>query len=245
MRDRFQCGDGEGLVAHVYEDGEIAVREAVARHLEQCASCRAQVEGLRQTRRHLDAWTPPAPTLGFEIGEAIDPTGASAPWHERALPWWRAPLPAWAQAAAALLVFGAGLAVGLARDAGNASLAPTQAAVAEVSLPDLVALEERVRAEMADLRRVSAAVTPPSPDAAILRRVEELVAESEARQRREFTLRSVELARDVEAQRRVDIASVRESLGQLQGVTGVELRQQREAIQRFNNYLVSVSQQGR
>lgn len=243
MTDRFRCGDGEGLVAYVYDDGERAQQEAVARHLEQCASCKTQVDGLRQTRRHLDAWTPPAPTLGFEIGDATD---TDSLWRERLLPWWRTPLPAWAQVAAAVLVFGAGLAVGLARDTGSVGQAPTQAVADGPSRADLVALEERVRAEMADLRRVSAVVTPPqAPDAAILQRVEALVAESEARQRREFTLRSVELARDVEAQRRVDLASVRESLGQLQGVTGVELRQQREAIQRFNNYLVSVSQQGR
>ena len=81
-------------------------------------------------------------------------------------------------------------------------------------------------------------------DAEIMQKVEALVAQSEERQRREFTLRSVELARDFEAQRRVDLASVRETLGPLQGVTGTEIRQQREAIDRINNF-IRVSQQGR
>jgi len=60
----------------------------------------------------------------------------------------------------------------------------------------------------------------------------------------EFTLRSVEMARDFEAQRRIDMASVREAVGQFQGVTGNEIRQQREAIDRINS-LIRVSQQGR
>jgi hypothetical protein len=76
-----------------------------------------------------------------------------------------------------------------------------------------------------------------------MQKIEALVAQSEERQRREFTLRSVELARDIEAQRRIDMASVREAVGQFQGVTGTEIRQQREAIDRINNF-IRVSQQG-
>jgi hypothetical protein len=77
-----------------------------------------------------------------------------------------------------------------------------------------------------------------------MKKVEALVAQSEERQRREFTLRSVELARDFEAQRRIDMATVRDSMGQFQGVAGTEIRQQREAIDRINN-LIRVSQQSR
>ena len=44
-----------------------------------------------------------------------------------------------------------------------------------------------------------------SSDNEILKKVEAVVAQSEERQRREFTLRSVEMARDFEAQRRIDV----------------------------------------
>ena len=93
------------------------------------------------------------------------------------------------------------------------------------------------------------AVAAPAPQRAVadddlMKKVEELVMQSEERQRREFTLRSVELARDIEAQRRIDLASVRETVGQFQGVTGTEIRQQREAIDRINNF-IRVTQQGR
>jgi hypothetical protein len=80
-------------------------------------------------------------------------------------------------------------------------------------------------------------------DDEIMKKIEALLAQSEERQRREFTLRSVELARDIEAQRRIDMASVRETVGQFQGVTGTQIRQQREAIDRINN-LILVGQQG-
>ena len=83
-----------------------------------------------------------------------------------------------------------------------------------------------------------------SSDDEILKKVEALVAQSEERQRREFTLRSVEMARDFEAQRRIDMATVRETVGQFQGAAGTEIRQQREAIDRINNF-IRVSQQGR
>src|SRR4029453_9688463 len=141
------------------------------------------------------------------------------------LPWWRAPLPAWAQAAAAVLVFGAGLSLGLTRGSDPVEQAfTTQPQVAPVadtaSRDDLAQLEQRLKSEMTQIRTatpVRAAATSDRHE--IMKKVEGLLAQSEERQRREFTLRSVELARDFEAQRRVDLASVRETLGPLQGVT--------------------------
>ena len=101
-------------------------------------------------------------------------------------------------------------------------------------------------AEMAQMRTTAA--TPvrqaSSSDDDIVKKVEALVAKSEERQRREFTLRSVEMAREFEAQRRIDMATVRETVGQFQGAAGTEIRQQREAIDRINNF-IRVSQQAR
>jgi hypothetical protein len=113
-----------------------------------------------------------------------------------------------------------------------------------VSRTDLADVERRLRAEMGDLRDATRPTQAAVSDEAIMRKVQALLEQSEERQRREFTLRSVELARDFETQRRVDLASVRETVGQLQGVTGAEIRQQREAIDRINNF-IRVSQQGR
>jgi hypothetical protein len=70
-------------------------------------------------------------------------------------------------------------------------------------------------------------------DDALLQQVKGLIEESESNQRRDFTLRMVELAGNVENQRRVDLASVRQQMGLQQGAIGTELRQQREVLGRL------------
>jgi hypothetical protein len=123
---------------------------------------------------------------------------------------------------------------------------PAAVTIDTASQTDLSDLEQRLRAEMAQMR--STAATPvrqvSASDDDIMKKVEALVAQSEERQRREFTLRSVEMARDFETQRRIDMATVRETVGQFQGAAGTEIRQQREAIDRINNF-IRVSQQAR
>lgn len=240
MNQRFVCGDSGALVSYVYDECDGQERDAVAAHLAQCATCADEIEGLGWTRHQLGAWSAPAPDQGFQL--PVPP-----------LPWWRAPLPAWAQVAAAAVIFAAGLGVGAARDTARSGVVAgppvAEAAVAAVSAADLAQLEQRLRTEMAAARpavpAAPAAVPAGRSDAEIMRRVQTLVEESEQRQRRELTLRAVELARDIEAQRRVDLASVREQMGQIQGVTGAEIRSQREAIRRINDYFIQVSQQGR
>jgi len=245
MSEIFECGDTGALVTYLYDECEPETRDAITRHLTRCSSCSGEIAGLGVARRSLVSWTPPMPELGFRI---------QAPVHEERTPWWRSPLPAWAHAMAAVLIFGAGLSIGLARgsapdDTTTASSQPATAAVVDtVSRSDLTQLEQRLKSEMAQIRTAAPAqpvrAVASSSDDEIMRKVEALVAQSEERQRRDFTLRSVEMAREFETQRRVDLASVRETLGPLQGVTGTELRQQREAIDRINNF-IRVSQQGR
>ena len=246
MSETFECGDSGALVAYLYEECEPEMRKEIAGHLTQCESCSSEIDDLGWTRQRLEVWTPPMSTLGFQL---------PVPAQESRLPWWRAPLPAWAQAVAALLIFGVGLSVGLTRGpAASPQVAATQPAVvtsADTALrAELSQLEQRLKSEMAAIRTTAStpvrqtAARSDAPSDDILKRVEELVAQSEERQRREFTLRNVELARDFEAQRRIDMASVRETVGQFQGVTGTEIRQQREAIDTIRN-LILVSQQGR
>jgi hypothetical protein len=242
MSETFECGDAGALVAYLYEECEPELRKVIAGHLLRCESCSSEVDSLGWTRRSLQLWTPPAPELGFQI---------PAPEPARQTPWWRAPLPAWAQAAAALLIFASGLSLGLVRgpaDAPRASSSqPTEAVLTNVATrSELSQLEQRLKSELARMRTAAPAPVrqATSSNDEILKKVEALVAQSEERQRREFTLRSVEMARDFEAQRRIDIAAVRETVGQFQGAAGTEIRQQREAIDRINNF-IRVSQQGR
>ena len=241
MNETFECGDTGALVAYLYEECEPEMQKVIAGHLVRCVSCASEVDGLNWTRQRLDVWTPPVPELGFQI---------PVQQPEPRLPWWRAPLPAWAQAVAAVLIFGVGLSLGLARgraDAPQALSRPTAANTSNVATQtELSALEQRLKSEMAQMRTTAlTSVRQATPsDADIMKKVEALVAQSEERQRREFTLRSVDMARDFEAQRRIDMATVRETVGQFQGAAGTEIRQQREAIERINNFM-RVSQQGR
>ena len=249
MSVTFECGDKNALVAYLYEECEPELRDVISGHLTRCDSCSSEMDGLGWTRRHLEVWTPPMPELGFRM--------QPPPTQETRLPWWRAPLPAWAQAVAALVIFGVGLSVGLARGPAAApqvaSIQPppatvTTTATGTASRNDLSQLEERLKSDIAQIRTATpvrqVVSSSSSSDEEIMQKVEALLAQSEERQRREFTLRSVEMARDFEAQRRIDMASVREAVGQFQGVTGNEIRQQREAIDRINS-LIRVSQQGR
>jgi len=241
MSETFECGDSGALVAYMYEECEPEIRDVIASHLIQCESCSSEIESLGWTRRRLQAWAPPEADLGFQIPvQNVEPR----------LPWWRAPLPAWAQAVAALVIFGVGMSVGLSRSPVSpspqvAAIQPVVATTPTASRTDLSDLEKRLRSEIAQMRTpVSTPVRQAaSSDEDIMTKVEALVAQSEERQRREFTIRSVEMARDFEAQRRIDMASVRETVGQFQGVATTEIRQQREAIDRMNNF-IRVSQQG-
>jgi hypothetical protein len=62
-----------------------------------------------------------------------------------------------------------------------------------------------------------------------------MLGESEERQQRELALRTAQLLRDVEIQRKVDMATVQQNIGQIQGTTGAELLRQRELYNQLLN----------
>jgi anti-sigma factor RsiW len=277
MSETFQCGDNSALVGYLYDECDPAERAAIDAHLAVCAACAAELAALGSTRLQLRAWTPPEAELGFQIvrphastaarpalddveeqasrpGPQLRPVGRPVPGPA---PWFRQPLPAWAQAAAACLIFAAGLWLGVAR--GNApalqpgasrsdapavaAVAPEAAAATPVSVADLAALERRLRGEIAQMRSADAttmaAASPTASDAQLLSRVRDLIAESEQRQQRELALRTRQVLQDVDSQRQLDLAQIQRSFGQMEGLTGAQVREQRDML----NYLMRVSQQ--
>ena len=251
MNDTFQCGDPGALVAYLYDECEPGERELIAAHVTRCVTCASEIDTLSATRRTLAEWRPPDVELGFQITRAQD--AASAKVLTPNIAWWRAPLPAWAQAAAAVAIFAAGISIGLARNTApeqtsrrEAGLIPAATTTTTVSREELAQLEQRLKTEMAQMRTPAAApVSARSGDDALMKQVQALIDQSSEEQRRDFTRRMVDLASNFETQRRVDLANVRQSVGQLQGVVGTELRQQREVNERFNNLLVNVSERSR
>jgi hypothetical protein len=251
MTDTFHCGDGAALVAYLYDEGDDAEHAAMRAHLEICPSCAAELSALSSTRSQLASWTSPETELGFIITRAR-PEQRSPEKSRISSAWMQRPLPVWAQGAAAATVFAGGLWLGMVQGRGSSS-GPAEAAPPEVSAPvasaepavshaDLAALEARLREEIAGAR-ADVARAPGTPvsgsDAQILARVRTLIDESEARQRRELALRTADVLRDFDSQRRVDLEQIQRTVGQIEGVTGAEVRQQRQML----NYLIQVSQQ--
>jgi len=48
-------------------------------------------------------------------------------------------------------------------------------------------------------------------------------------------MRTTQVLRDIEIQRKVDMATVQQNIGQIQGTTGAELKQQRELYNMLMN----------
>jgi hypothetical protein len=94
---------------------------------------------------------------------------------------------------------------------------------------------------MAELRTATAAAVAPQgiSEAQMLARMSALLEESERRQQRELALRTAQVARDFDSQRQTDLAQIQRNLGQIEGLTGAEVREQRQIL----DYLMRVSEQ--
>jgi anti-sigma factor RsiW len=258
------CGEPGALVSYLYNDGSPDELAAIEAHVQTCDACTAELAALGDTREVLSAWSPPQTELGLTLAASdalpVAATVATMPVPAvpaavAEVPWWRQSSPVWMQAVAASMVFAAGMTIGAGRGAAPA----TSNSVAEAGQPvsgqavaavrtdavktdnvsrgELADLERRLRA---DLARLSTASTPVqtaarSEDEALLKRVRLLLSESEERQRSELALRTAQVLRDIEIQRKVDMATVQQDIGQIQGTTGAELKQQRELYNMLMN----------
>ena len=232
MSTTYQCGDHAALVGYLYNECEPDERARIGAHVAICAACAAELAALESTRIQMASWSPPEADLGFAIGRP------QAVW--RPASWFGRPLPAWAQLAAAAAIFAAGLSLGLVGGTvgGTMRAAPPGAA----STVTLDALEQRLRDEIAQMRTPApspAAVPASGTEGQLLARVRALIDESEQRQQRELALRTAQIVRDFDSQRRVDLEQIQRNFGQIEGLAGAEVREQRQML----NYLMRVSEQ--
>ena len=252
MSTSFTCGDNTALVGYLYDECDPAERAVIDAHVAVCAACAAELATLDATRIQLASWTPPDTTLGFAVTRPHPSTVARGAASVRRA-WFGRPLPAWAQVGAAAALFAAGLALGVMRGTAPdestagatalsriASALPAQRA-GGVSAADLMALERRLLEEIAQIRTSTPprdVAAAPVADAQLLARVRALIDESEQRQQRELALRTAQVVRDFDSQRRVDLEQIQRGFGQIEGLTGAEVREQRQML----NYLMRVSQ---
>jgi hypothetical protein len=235
----------ETLLDYLYDEGDPAERLRVARHLQECAPCSVAVLELQSVRGLLREWTPPATTLGFKVVQSDggapsvqDVSSASRGWRLGA--GWST----WAQAAAAVLLFVAGMAVSQLRfEYGNGALTVRSRAAEPASVAE-AAVAHGGTDILLPPTYVSAPETSALPRSAsadeMLRRVKALIDQSESRQQRELALRLSDVVHDFDTQRQADMQRVDQNFGQLEGQTGTEVARQRELL----NSLVKVSQGG-
>lgn len=257
MSDPRFCGNADVLMSYLYQEDDTTGRLAFEAHMATCAACAGEVADLRGVRGGLAGWEPPEMLLDFRIVRGTPPPRRFA---------WLAfgPIPAWAQLAAASLVVAVAVGVSgleirydasglVVRTGWSKAATPAQAAAAAVPAPpvaapwrtELTALEQRLRDELKQPaspavqgQLVAARGARAMSDDEFLARMRELVEASETRQQRELALRLTQVVREMDSQRRTDLARLVDGMGVLEGRTGAAVAQQRELM----NYLVRVSQ---
>ena len=242
----------DALLDYLYEEGDPAERLKVRQHLQECAACSVAVLEFQTVRGMLNDWTPPATDLGFRIVQdapSATVTSPSASVHQQAPGGWswgwgptttKHSWRGWAsQAAAAVLLFLAGMAVSQVRvdyrdgaltvrtqsvqpgaSAGairNASIVlpaqPTGAVPTHTGPADLDELERRLLARLESSNASAADVE------LLLQRVRAMIDQSEQRQQRELALRLSQASRELDTQREADLLRVQQELGQQHDAT--------------------------
>ncbi len=216
------CDDREKLIAYLYDEADAGERRQVDAHLAECAECREELRGLRGVRQDLLAWGVP------EHGSVWKPFVAP-----QTVAWWRQ-VPAWGLAAAAMLVFGIGLAGGFAARAlasappatGQAQMQMQLPPTAPAPVPQTVAatpeqlrvLEERIASiERVALRRPESA---PVNDVRLTRaELEQLIKESEGRINQRTAQKIYSAVIDMANQRQRDMASISQQISDAQDKT--------------------------
>lgn len=208
------CNDREKLIAYLYDEADASERRQVDAHLAECPECREELRGLRGVRQDLLAWDVPA-------HESV--------WKPFATPvataWWKQ-VPAWGLAAAATLIFGVGLAGGMAARVLAPLPVVAQAQAPIVSAPAAVpqtvsASPEQVRAledRLASIERV--ALTPPAPRASAVSltrtELDQLITDSEGRINKRTADKLYRMMLDIDRQRARDMVTVTQQINAAQ-----------------------------
>jgi hypothetical protein len=226
------CESKELLVSFLYNEIDPADKRMFERHLATCSECRHELAELGDTRAQIGLWTPPDADLGFRIVRESKPS--RRPWFQFS--------PAWGLAVAAVLLLAIGAAIAnldvrygsdglVVRTGWNHAADPTtRSAAANVTPVDWKTQTDQLDRRLRDLERtISSQSSSPVQNASaadltddqVLQRVREIVGQSESRQQRAFAARLTDLMREVDAQRRLDLASIDQGLTRLQNSSRV------------------------
>lgn len=225
----MDCSDvRDDLLDVLYGEADAETRQRLRTHQRECAACRDELAAMQRLRRDLAEWRAPSEPSSRPAAPSL---------------WARLPLPR-GLAAAAVLLLAAGGAVGLSGVEIQFEKGPVKVRFGrggqEGELRRLLAQEEeRHRTDTAPAA-VPVAETGASgaADELVLRRVEGLIRESEARQASVLRAGLLELSERTEAQRRYDLARVSAGLSYLDGKTGQQVARTTELM----GYVLQASQ---
>ena len=231
----------DALLDYLYEEGDPTERLKIAKHLQECAACSVAVLEFQNVRGMLRYWTPPGSALGFRVVQdgAFSPTSVASPTPSAAVNQgarsgaWLAWLPStsqripWRQAAAAVVLFVAGMAVsqvtvhyedGRVVVSGRSAGPVVNARGSSITLPP----------------QAASGVTSPNPGVTpqpvptdrdqvdtelLLQRVRSMIDQSEQRQQRELALRLSQVTREVDTQHQADLLRIQQDFGHQQEAT--------------------------
>jgi hypothetical protein len=243
--------DKELLVSFLYDELDAPEQKALQQHLAACRECRDEAGRLRALRTQLGAWTVPDVPLDLRI--PLTASGRSRVGR------WRG----WGLAAAAVLLLavasalagveiqavGGGVTIRTAWSAPPQTAVPTDA----VRRDELAPLQAQIRDLQSALaaeqqrRAVVAASTPATPatdDAEVLRRVREMIRQSEDRQQQVLAARLVQGIRELQAAHSTDLIRLERALSQQQSIWNDEQLRHREEMRQVYR-LVSQQQMQR
>jgi anti-sigma factor RsiW len=213
----------EALLDYLYEEGDPADRLKIRQHLQECATCSVAMLEFQSVRGMLSDWAPPPAKLGFRVVQDAPSASFTTPTQT-----WRRWVP---QAAAAILLFVAGMAVSQLRvDYGDGALtvrsrsaapgAPAAARNASITLPAQT-VNTAASYDVNELKRellgwLESQNAPAADTERLFQRVRTMIDQSEQRQQRELALRLSQVSREVDTQHQADVLRIQQEFGQQQ-----------------------------
>lgn len=259
--------DKEQLVSYLYEDLADGERAAFERHLRECEGCRGELNALRGVRADLISWSPPQPDFGFRVvrePKIVPMTPRSwRAWYTPAAGLAAAAVLVLAAATAIARVevrsgpdgitvrtgWGGSAAVDQSETGAGAQPARRDvllpaSAPSHVDAASIAALDRRLQAletatrEAGPVRNAST-LSARATEADLLRRMRDLLAQSETKQQGELALRIAQVIRDVDAQRVEDLKRIQQGLRGIEASVSAEAAGHRE----LTNYILTSARQ--
>jgi hypothetical protein len=221
MERTMDCsGFRDDLMDVLYGEASAEAAERFAVHVSTCSPCQEELASLRGVRHDLQAWGEPRP-------------------RARILPFVRIPaMRSMAAAAAVVLAFGTGILVSRTMQVRPGEIAFSWRGGPSSEVREQLAKYEAthdaeiqaLKAQLVSTQPGGGPAAPAGEETVNMRRVLELIQESEARQTMLLQTSLNQLGEHTEAQRRYDLAQIAAGLSYLESKTGADIARTNKAM---------------